>query len=88
METDVYEMFLGLRKFYETRIDDILMIFDVRGFGNRAKVEIWKFFVCFQNTHCVFLEKTEVSCVVRRHNRGIRGIPGDPGGVLGFFWGK
>ncbi len=82
METDVYDMFLGPRKFYETRIDDILMIFDVRGFGNRAKVEIWKFFVCFQNTHCVFLEKTEVSCVVRRHNRGIRGIPGHPGG----FW--
>ncbi len=45
METDAYDMFLGPRKFDEARIDDISMIFDVRGFGNRAKVELWKFWV-------------------------------------------
>ena len=48
-----------------TDFDDISTIFNVRGLGDRAKVEIWKFFVCFQNTHGVCLEKTQVSCVVR-----------------------
>ena len=79
METDVYDMFLGPRKFYETRIDDILMIFDVRGFGNRAKVELWKFFVCFsEHTLCVSRKDTSLLCC-EKTQQGIGGIPGEPG---------